>query len=99
MELRIIFMGTAGLACPSLSRLVAQPEWKILGVVTQPDRPKGRNLALQFSAVKKTALSANLRILQPERAKEPGFLAELNQLQPDLIVVAAYGQILPKSIL
>src|ERR1044071_6755356 len=99
MELRIIFMGTAELACSSLSRITAQPGWEIVCVVTQPDRPKGRNLALQFSAVKKTALAAHLKVLQPERAREPAFLAELNQLKPDLIVVAAYGQILPKSVL
>src|SRR3954454_24320041 len=99
MELRIIFMGTADLACSSLRALVAQKEWAVISVVTQPDRPKGRNLALQFSPVKKTALAANIPLLQPERAKEPAFLDELTRLQPDLIVVAAYGQILPKSIL
>jgi methionyl-tRNA formyltransferase len=99
MELRIIFMGTAELACSSLKQLVAQPEWKVSAVVTQPDRPKGRNLALQPSAVKKTALAENLPVLQPERAKDPAFIGDLSRLQPDLIVVAAYGQILPKSIL
>ena len=99
MELRIIFMGTAELACSSLRALVVQKEWAVVCVVTQPDRPKGRNLALQFSPVKKTALAANIPVLQPERAKEPAFLAELTRLQPDLIVVAAYGQILPKTIL
>jgi methionyl-tRNA formyltransferase len=99
MELRIIFMGTAELACSSLRALVAQKEWVVVSVVTQPDRPKGRNLALQFSPVKKTALAANIPVLQPERAKEAAFLAELTRLQPDLIVVAAYGQILPKTIL
>jgi methionyl-tRNA formyltransferase len=99
MELRVIFMGTADLACSSLRALVAQKEWAVISVVTQPDRPKGRNLALQFSPVKKTALAANIPLLQPERAKEPAFLDELTRLQPDLIVVAAYGQILPKTIL
>ena len=68
MELRIIFMGTAELACSSLRALVAQKEWAVVSVVTQPDRPKGRNLALQFSPVKKTALAANIPVLQPERA-------------------------------
>src|SRR4051794_17524247 len=99
MELRIIFMGTAELACASLRGLVAQQEWKVVSVVTQPDRPKGRNLALQFSPVKQTAIAEKLTVLQPERARDPVFIAELARLEPDLIVVTAYGQILPKDIL
>jgi methionyl-tRNA formyltransferase len=98
-DLRIIFMGTAELACASLETLAAQPDFKIIAVVTQPDRPKGRDLKLAPSAVKETALRLGLPVLQPERARHEGFIAELRQLQPDLIVVAAYGQILPQSIL
>ncbi|HUR46001.1 MAG TPA: methionyl-tRNA formyltransferase [Candidatus Saccharimonadales bacterium] len=99
MDLRIIFMGTAPLACSSLKLLVRQPEWKVAAVVTQPDRPKGRNLSLQFSAVKEVAISEGLSVLQPERARNPEFLIQLAELRPDLIVVAAYGQILPQSVL
>jgi methionyl-tRNA formyltransferase len=92
-------MGTAELASPSLTALCQQSGWNVVSVVTQPDRPKGRNLQLQFSPVKQTAVEAGLPVLQPDRARDPGFVSQLQELQPDLIVVAAYGQILPKSIL
>ena len=99
MALRIVFMGTAELACASLMALHRAPGFEIAAVVTQPDRPGGRHLQLQPSAVKKTALAENLPVLQPLRAREDAFADELRRLQPDLIVVAAYGQILPTTIL
>ena len=92
-------MGTAELSCASLQALLASPDFHLAAVVTQPDRPKGRDLKLQASPVKELALRAGLPVLQPERAREPGFLAELQRLSPDLIAVAAYGQILPAGIL
>ncbi|HSH93080.1 MAG TPA: methionyl-tRNA formyltransferase, partial [Roseimicrobium sp.] len=97
--LRLIFMGTAPLAAESLKALLREPSFQIMAVVTQPDRPKGRDLKLQPSAVKVVAQEHALPILQPERARQPGFLEELRAFAPDLIVVAAYGQILPQSIL
>ena len=97
--LRIIFMGTAELSCVSLRSLVESPDFRVAAVVTQPDRPKGRELKLQPSPVKSLALEAKLPVLQPERARSEGFLEELRALQPELIAVAAYGQILPGSIL
>src|SRR5258708_6030634 len=97
--LKIIFMGTAQLACASLEALLRQPDFTVLAVVTQPDRPKGPDLKLQPSPVKEVAVRAHLPVLQPERARNESFIQELRQLQPDLIVVAAYGQILPKAIL
>jgi methionyl-tRNA formyltransferase len=97
--LRIIFMGTPELACASLQALVAAPALQVIAVVTQPDRPKGRDLKLTPSPVKDLALRQQLPVLQPERARNPDFLQELSALQPDLIAVAAYGQILPKTIL
>jgi methionyl-tRNA formyltransferase len=97
--LRIIFMGTADLSCVSLQALLAAPDCQVVAVVTQPDRPKGRDLKLQPSPVKELALQAKLPVLQPERARSEPFLEELRVLQPELIAVAAYGQILPKSIL
>lgn len=97
--LRVIFMGTAELACGSLAALCREPQFQVLAVVTQPDRPKGRDLKLQFSPVKQVAVQLNLPVLQPERARHEAFIQELRQLQPDLIVVAAYGQILPPAIL
>jgi len=96
---RIIFMGTAELACASLRRLCLDPSFRVIAVVTQPDRPKGRELKLQVSPVKAAALQENLAVLQPERARSEPFIAELKDLRPDLIVVAAYGQILPPAVL
>ncbi len=96
---RIIFMGTAELACASLRRLCLDPSFRVIAVVTQPDRPKGRELKLQVSPVKAAALRENLAVLQPERARSEPFIAELKDLRPDLIVVAAYGQILPPAVL
>ncbi len=92
-------MGTAELACASLETLTRQPDIAVMAVVTQPDRPKGRDLKLTPSPVKEVALSAKFPVLQPERARNETFIQELRSLQPDLIVVAAYGQILPQSIL
>jgi len=92
-------MGTAELACPSLDALTRQPDFSVVAVVTQPDRPKGRELKLQPSPVKELALRAQLALLQPERARHESFIQKLRELQPDLIVVAAYGQILPPAIL
>jgi len=97
--LRIVFMGTAELACASLEMLAAQPDFTVAAVVTQPDRPKGRELKLQPSPVKAAALRLQLAVLQPERARNAGFVAELGALGPELIVVVAYGQILPPEIL
>ena len=97
--LRIIFMGTPDLAAASLRALLAVPKFQIVAVVTQPDRPKGRDLKLQPSPVKQLALEAGLPVLQPEKARDEKFIAELRALQPELIAVAAFGQILPKAIL
>jgi methionyl-tRNA formyltransferase len=97
--LRVVFMGTAELSCDSLRALIEWPECQVVAVVTQPDRPKGRELKLQPSPVKELGLQANLPVLQPERARNEEFLAKLRALQPELIAVAAYGQILPESIL
>jgi len=97
--LRIIFMGTPELAAASLSALLRESAFQIVSVVTQPDRPKGRELKLQPSPVKQIALSAGVPVLQPLKARDEKFIAELRALQPELIAVAAFGQILPKAIL
>src|SRR5665213_2660271 len=99
MPLRIVFMGTAELARASLRALLASNLFNVVAVVTQPDRPKGRDLKPQPSVVKMTALEVGLPVLQPERARNPEFVSSLAALTPDVIVVAAYGQILPPSIL
>ncbi len=96
-ELQIIFMGTAELSCPSLELLAR--EFSVAAVVTQPDKPKGRELKLQPSPVKILAEKLKLPVLQPLKARDENFIARLRELKPDLIVVAAYGQILPQAIL
>jgi methionyl-tRNA formyltransferase len=97
--IRIIFMGTAELARASLEALIRQPDFTVAAVVSQPDRPKGRELRLTPSAVKEAAVKAGLPVLQPERARNEDFIRELGGLKPDLMAVAAYGQILPPAIL
>src|ERR1051325_10964057 len=97
--LRIIFMGTPELAAASLRALIASHDFQVAAVVTQPDQPKGRGLKLQPSPVKEIVLRENLPVFQPQRAREENFIHQLSELQPDLIAVAAYGQILPKAIL
>ncbi len=98
-DLRIIFMGTAELSVASLQELARTAGFQVVAVVTQPDRPRGRDMKLQASTVKAAAVAAGLPVLQPERARSPDFIAELAKLLPDLIVVVAYGQILPQAIL
>lgn len=97
--LRIIFLGTPELAAASLAALLREPAFHVLSAATQPDRPKGRDLKLQPSPVKQLALTAGLPVLQPEKARDEKFITELRALAPDLIAVAAFGQILPKAIL
>ena len=97
--LRVVFMGTAELSCDSLRALIDSPNCQVVAVVTQPDRPKGRERKLRPSPVNAIALQATLPVLQPERAREEPFVSALRDLRPDLVAVAAYGQILPQSIL
>ena len=97
--MRVIFMGTAELSCASLQALAGAPGFEVIAVVTQPDRPKGRDLKLQPSPVKQLAVRAGLPVLQPERARQPEFIEQLRGLSPDLIAVAAYGQMLPQVLL
>jgi methionyl-tRNA formyltransferase len=96
--MRIVFMGTPEFAVPSLEALLRSDD-PIVGVVTQPDRPKGRGQALTPSPIKTLALRHGLPLLQPLKMKAPAFLDALRAWQPELIVVAAFGRILPKIIL
>ena len=96
--MRIVFMGTPDFAVPTLETLI-QSEHEVVGVVTQPDRPKGRSGKLQFSPVKETAVEAQIPVFQPERIKDGTFYPVLQELNPDVIIVVAFGQILPKEIL
>jgi len=92
-------MGTADLSCASLEKISSDKNFSVLAVVTQPDKPKGRDLKLTPSSVKILAEKLNLPVLQPLKARDEQFIAELRALKPDLIVVVAYGQILPQTIL
>jgi methionyl-tRNA formyltransferase len=97
--LRIIFMGTAELSCASLEKLFGDKTFSVLAVVTQPDKPKGRDLKLTPSPVKVLAEKLNLPVLQPLKARDEQFISQIRELKPDLMVVVAYGQILPQVML
>lgn len=95
---RVIFMGTPDFACPTLQKLIERPE-DVIAVITQPDRPKGRGQKLQFPPVKELALVHSIPVYQPVKVRDPEFVEFIRSLQPDLIVVVAFGQILPKALL
>src|SRR5436309_85167 len=95
---RIVFMGTASFAVPSLLRLHSAGH-TLLAAVTQPDRPHGRGGGLAPGPVKQAALELRVPILQPEKASDPAFVAQVAALRPDLIIVVAYGQILKPALL
>ena len=95
-ELRIVFMGTPEFAVASLEALV-KAKCNIVGVITAPDKPAGRGMKVTESAVKKFAVRKNLKVLQPEKLKNPGFLQELRSLNADLQIVVAF-RMLPESV-
>lgn len=95
--MRVVFMGTPDFAVPTLEALTTKHE--IIAVVTQPDKPRGRGKAMQFPPVKRAALAHGLPVCQPARVRDPEFLDTLRSLDPDVIIVAAFGQILPESII
>ena len=97
--MRIVFMGTPDFAVGSLQALCESGKHEILAVVTQPDRPKGRGNKLLQTPVKEYALAQGLTVYQPQKVKTPEFVELLHGLQPELIVVAAFGQFLSKEIL
>ncbi|MCO6452960.1 MAG: methionyl-tRNA formyltransferase [Caldilineales bacterium] len=96
---RTVFMGTPDFAVPVLRALLDAPEIEPVGVVTQPDRPAGRGRKVQRSPVKEVAEAAGVPVLQPQRLREADAFAGLAALEPELIVVAAYGQILRPEVL
>ena len=95
---RIIFMGTPEFACPTLQTLLDRKE-HVVAVFTQPDRPKGRGQKLQSPPVKELALRHDIPVHQPPKVRVPEVIDQIKALQPDLIVVVAFGQILPKALL
>ena len=96
--MRIVFMGTPDFAAASLRKLLDE-KFEVVGVFTQPDKPKGRGMELAFSPVKELALQAGLPVFQPDKMRDGRALSILQQLQPDILVVVAYGRILPDELL
>ena len=96
--MRLVFMGTPVFAVPALNHLVLN-DYEVAAVYTQPDRPSGRGCNTVSSPIKQAAESFNLKIVQPQNLKRPEVVEELAALKPDVIVVAAFGQILPQSVL
>jgi len=97
--LRLLFMGTGEIALPSLHHLFDRDDCQVVTVVTQPDKPAGRKQELRASAIKQLALECGVAVLQPVKLRAPESVNEIMGLRPDVIVVMAYGQILPKSVL
>lgn len=96
--MRVVFMGTPDIAAACLKKIIADG-FDVVGVYTQPDRPKNRGMKLAFSPVKEVALAHGLPVFQPENFREEETVAQLRQLQPDVVAVVAYGRILPQSVL
>lgn len=96
--MKIVFMGTPDFSVNALENIVKAGH-DVVGVITQPDKPKGRGGKMQYTPVKEKALELGLDVYQPQRVKEPEFIEKLKEMNPDAIVVIAFGQILPKEIL
>ena len=96
--MRIVFMGTPDFAAASLRKLLEE-RYDVVGVFTQPDKPKGRGMELSFSPVKQLALEAGVPVFQPEKMRDGTAMEILRRLKPDLLVVVAYGRILPDEML
>ena len=96
--MRVLFMGTPDFAVSTLEKII-QAGHEVIGVVTQPDKVKGRGGKVSFPAVKEAALKHNLNIYQPIKVRKPEFIQIIRELEPEVIVVAAFGQLLPKELL
>jgi len=96
--MRAVFMGTPEIAATVLKSVLASKH-EVVAVVTQTDKPKGRGHEMAFPPVKEVALAAGIPVLQPQRARDEAFIEELKSYQPDIILVAAYGKLLPKAVL
>lgn len=96
--MRVVFMGTPDIAATCLKKIIADG-FEVVGVYTQPDRPKGRGMKMQFSPVKEVAIQNNLPVFQPESFREEETVEALRALKPDICAVVAYGRILPQKVL
>ena len=96
--MRVVFMGTPDIAAKCLTKII-KDGFEVVGVYTQPDRPKGRGMKMVFSPVKEVAIAHNIPVFQPENFREDAVVEELAALQPDVCAVVAYGRILPQRVL
>lgn len=96
--MRVVFMGTPEIAATCLTKIL-EDGFEVVGVYTQPDRPKGRGMKMVYSPVKEVALAHDLPVFQPENFREDETVAQLKALQPDVVAVVAYGRILPQRVL
>ena len=96
---KVVFMGTPDFAVPILESLIQSPDYEVQAVVTQPDRPAGRKKVLKMPPVKELAVEHNLLVLQPDNMKDEEVFTKLQDLAPDLLITAAFGQFLPVRIL
>lgn len=96
--MRVVFMGTPDIAATCLKKIIADG-FEVVGVYTQPDRPKGRGMKMVYSDVKEVALANNLPVFQPENFREEETVEQLRALKPDICAVVAYGRILPQKVL
>ena len=96
--MRVVFMGTPDIAATCLKKIL-EDGFQVVGVYTQPDRPKNRGMKLAFSPVKEVALAENIPVFQPENFREDETVAQLAELKPDVVAVVAYGRILPQRVL
>jgi methionyl-tRNA formyltransferase len=99
VALRIVFCGTPGFAVPSLQRLIAERDFEIAGVVTQPDRPRGRGQEIHSSPVKDVAVAAGIPVYQPVKIKSEESYEYFKRLAPDAVVIIAYGQIISQRLI
>jgi len=97
--LKIVFCGTPAFALPTLHQLIAQSDFKVEAVVTQPDRPRGRGQEMSSSPVKAAALEADIPVYQPEKIKSESTIDHFTRLAPDVVVIIAYGQIIPQRLI
>src|SRR5438445_1536078 len=97
--MRMVFWGAPDFAIPTLRGLLANPEFAVAAVVTQPDRPRGRGQRVSVSAVKEVAADAAVQIYQPESVKSDGAYDFFAEIQPDAVIIIAYGQIIPRRLL
>ena len=96
--MRVVFMGTPDIAATCLKKIIADG-FDVVGVYTQPDRPKGRGMKMVFPPVKDVAIAGNIPVFQPENFREDETVEQLKALAPDVVAVVAYGRLLPRSVL